>query len=130
MCVILIYFNCTVYKHELYTSFTINLQLLPLHTSLPFIPCFAHKKEIILFLFSILFFLLVNFFFFFWILSCTFSLGWSGLVLCFLITPSSLSWLWFNFFFFWGSRNSSLNENMEYLVMYGYEFKYAYQMFE
>ena len=24
MCVILIYFNCTVYKHELYTSFTIK----------------------------------------------------------------------------------------------------------
>ena len=41
-----------------------------------------------------------KFFFFFWILSCTFSLGWSGLVLRFLITPSSLSWLWFNFFVF------------------------------
>ena len=95
-------------------------------TSLPFIPCFAHKKVITLFLFSILLLSLGQFFFFF---PCNFAFGWFVLVLCFLIppiiSPMALVYFWFELIFnsfvlgFWvfGSRGSSL---YIYIYIFGY----------
>ena len=61
--------------------FFFNLQLLPLAHFSSIHSMFCLQKSDYSLSFSILFFLLVDYF----ILSCTFALGWFGMVLCFLI---------------------------------------------